>query len=275
MTPPTWLFFPATGAPPAAPFAPGDISNLVVWLDADDTAFSNSDAVDAWTNKGTGGNTAQSDSAKRPVFTTNILNSKPGVRFDGSNDCLQIASLALNTYITVFLVAKTTTGKPFFIEHNTNANSNDGFYFFGTDNTHYLVRRTTRNAYQGTSAWFGSAAAQAALVIDAIQSSGSPMGKVYKNGTVQADGAVAKSSGVDLDFSLSDSSVTTTLNIFSRNNSAAFADGDLHELIIYNAPLSQADREKVEGYLAHKWGLTGDLPGASPGPEHPYKTTPP
>jgi hypothetical protein len=270
--PPTWLYFPATGAPPAAPFAPGDISNLVVWLDADDTAFSNSDPVDAWTNKGSGGNTAQSDSAKRPVFTTNILNSKPGVRFDGSNDCLQIASLALNTYITVFLVAKTTTGKPFFIEHGENAFAANGFYFYGTDNTHYLVRRTNFNAYVGTSAWFGSSAAQAALVIDAIQSSNNPMGKVYKNGTVQADGSMASNGGA----SLSDSSLTRTLNIGARNNGAAAPmDGDLHELIIYNAPLSQANREKVEGYLAHKWGLTGDLPGASPGPEHPYKTSPP
>jgi hypothetical protein len=269
VTPPTWLYFPAAAA---APFAPGDISNLVVWLDADDTAFSNSDPVDAWTNKGSGGNTAQSDSAKRPVFTTNILNSKPGVRFDGSNDCLQIASLALNTYITVFLVAKTTTGKPFFIEHSANANSNDGFFFYGTDNAHYLVRRTNANGYRGTSVWFGSSAAQAALVIDAISSAPNPMGKVYKNGTVQADGSVASAGGD----SLSDSSVTTTLNIGARNNTTTAAmDGDLHELIIYNAPLSQANREKVEGYLAHKWGLTGDLPGASPGPEHPYKNSPP
>ena len=35
-------------------------------------------------------------------------------------------------------------------------------------------------------------------------------------------------------------------------------------------PLSDADREKAEGYLAHKWGLAGNLPDA-----HPYKAAPP
>ena len=47
-------------------------------------------------------------------------------------------------------------------------------------------------------------------------------------------------------------------------------DGDLHEFIVYNAPVSTPDREKLEGYLAHKWGLEGDLPIG-----HPYKTSPP
>jgi hypothetical protein len=46
--------------------------------------------------------------------------------------------------------------------------------------------------------------------------------------------------------------------------------GDLGELIIYNSELSVSEFEKVEGYLAHKWGLTANLPG-----DHPYKNTAP
>lgn len=258
---PRWLYWPAA----SGAFAPDDLSDLVVWLDADDTAFNNLDAVDAWTNKGSGGNTAQSDSTKRPIFKTNLLNGKPGVDFDGTNDCLQIASLALNTYISVFIVAKTTTAKPFFVEHSVNTNTDDGFFFYGTSNSPYMVRRIAGNSYKGTAGWFGSAAAQAAVVIDSISSAPNPMGKVYLNGTLQADGAVAYGS------SLSDSSVTDTLNIGARNNGASLAmDGDLHELIIYNAPLSQANREKVEGYLAWKWGLEGNLPSG-----HPYENAAP
>lgn len=40
--------------------------------------------------------------------------------------------------------------------------------------------------------------------------------------------------------------------------------------IAFTGALGQSDREKVEGYLAHKWGLTGNLPGG-----HPYKVSPP
>ena len=31
--------------------------------------------------------------------------------------------------------------------------------------------------------------------------------------------------------------------------------GKLGELIVYNSALSDSDIAKVEGYLAHKWGL--------------------
>lgn len=47
-------------------------------------------------------------------------------------------------------------------------------------------------------------------------------------------------------------------------------DGWVGDVIIYNVTLDLADQQKVEGYLAHKWGLQGDLPGA-----HPYKSAPP
>ena len=46
--------------------------------------------------------------------------------------------------------------------------------------------------------------------------------------------------------------------------------GDLGELLIYNTELNVSNFEKVEGYLAHKWGLTANLPG-----DHPYKNTAP
>lgn len=45
---------------------------------------------------------------------------------------------------------------------------------------------------------------------------------------------------------------------------------DLAELVAVPAALSTADRQKVEGYLAHKWGLSESLPA-----DHPYKSAPP
>ncbi len=42
------------------------------------------------------------------------------------------------------------------------------------------------------------------------------------------------------------------------------------EILIFNQALSEQDRQKVEGYLAHKWGMTGSLASS-----HPYKNTPP
>jgi hypothetical protein len=46
--------------------------------------------------------------------------------------------------------------------------------------------------------------------------------------------------------------------------------GDLAEVLIFNTTLSTIQRQKIEGYLAHKWGLQSTLPA-----DHPHKTTAP
>ena len=54
--------------------------------------------------------------------------------------------------------------------------------------------------------------------------------------------------------------------LVTRNIGGRYANGDLGELLIFTSPLSDGEIEKVEGYLAHKWGLDGDLPS-----DHSYK----
>ena len=54
-----------------------------------------------------------------------------------------------------------------------------------------------------------------------------------------------------------------------ENSGSQIQDADWGELIM-TEDVSQSNSDKIEGYLAHKWGLTTDLPSA-----HPYKTTAP
>jgi len=62
----------------------------------------------------------------------------------------------------------------------------------------------------------------------------------------------------------------TSMTSVSIGNYDASSDGgcatQYETIALANIP-SQADREKLEGYLAHKWGLSASLPAA-----HPYKT---
>ena len=46
--------------------------------------------------------------------------------------------------------------------------------------------------------------------------------------------------------------------------------GEIAELLVFDKELNTVTREKVEGYLAHKWGLEENLL-----PAHPYSTVPP
>lgn len=47
-------------------------------------------------------------------------------------------------------------------------------------------------------------------------------------------------------------------------------DGHIAEAVVCIGTLSQSDREKLEGYFAHRWGIESSLPSS-----HPYKSSPP
>jgi hypothetical protein len=42
--------------------------------------------------------------------------------------------------------------------------------------------------------------------------------------------------------------------------------GTISEILIFTKAVSVSERQQIEGYLAHKWGLVNSLPAS-----HPYK----
>ena len=46
--------------------------------------------------------------------------------------------------------------------------------------------------------------------------------------------------------------------------------GEVAEVLVFDQPVNSVNRKKIEGYLAHKWGLKNHLD-----PLHPYHTDPP
>ncbi len=54
-----------------------------------------------------------------------------------------------------------------------------------------------------------------------------------------------------------------------RDNKAGFG-GKIREIVIFDDYLNEPNRQRVEGYLAHKWDLVADLPS-----DHPYKNNAP
>jgi hypothetical protein len=78
---------------------------------------------------------------------------------------------------------------------------------------------------------------------------------------------------------LRSSSVTLSTNVFNDalpSVGAAFSqvaeglNGSIGEIIIFSSTSTELEIEKIEGYLAHKWGLTNNLPT-----DHPYKNNAP
>ena len=72
-----------------------------------------------------------------------------------------------------------------------------------------------------------------------------------------------------------DTDATTGLFIVGASNTKASPqkplNGQICEIIMYSAHLSDADRFKLEGYLSHKWGIESTLLGSGGSADHTYQ----
>jgi len=91
----------------------------------------------------------------------------------------------------------------------------------------------------------------------------------WQNGTSVTVNASCFTSIADPFIAAYNTTVTSMTSVSMGNYDAASGGGcaTQYETIALADIPSQADREKLEGYLAHKWGLSASLPAA-----HPYKT---
>jgi hypothetical protein len=61
------------------------------------------------------------------------------------------------------------------------------------------------------------------------------------------------------------------MTALGRENGSSFGFvGYAKEIIFYNTVLSTLNRQKIEGYLAWKWGIQASLPAG-----HPHKSSAP
>lgn len=78
------------------------------------------------------------------------------------------------------------------------------------------------------------------------------------------DGSVVGSVAYSLQLSTAQS-----LRVYTNRGNSSMPSGKIAEIILCN-DVTDSTREKIEGYLAHKWGLESNLPGT-----HLYKTVSP
>ena len=105
----------------------------------------------------------------------------------------------------------------------------------------------------------------------------SPTGDIganyYVNGTLASPGGLygniitvpAGYNVIDGTFTVSG---TTQFGLSQPNGGNRYFTGNIQEVILYSGPITTAQQQQVEGYLAWKWGLNASLPAT-----HPYKKT--
>lgn len=236
-----------------------DSGTLTAWYKADSLSLNDGDGVSSWDDSsGNGNDVTQGISARKPTFETNELNSLPVVRFDGVNDIISdgdIADLDVGTGdIWMASVFKSTdnSAAQFIFEKGGNQ------FALITTSVGILQARMGGNSnvpQQSAGNWSRTEF----VMVTASRVSSTCNG--FLNG--------------------SDMTTTGTTNTGSISNSNVFdvgagsvggqpLVGDIAEILVGGATLSTEDRQKIEGYLAHRYGLEGNLPS-----DHPYKSAAP
>ncbi len=65
--------------------------------------------------------------------------------------------------------------------------------------------------------------------------------------------------------------LTSRIQIGGRQQAGTgYSNSRISEVVVMNRNATTTERQKFEGYLAHKWGLTANLPAG-----HPYKLVEP
>ena len=241
---------------------PTEISNLELWLDAEQGVFSDAgstpagdtDDVQQWNDQsGNNRHASQATSGNRPVFRTGILNGKPVIRFTRSaSEVLQgdfgADFTQPNTMIVVFKRNGTTTGSSTsdqqqFVSVDLDAGG-------GVEVNHSLyhahfsggVSGQKFSAFSGEVLNTGEADTNYHIMMG-IYNGVSGVIRLDGNETVTGDIGSLSAGGA---YGIGGRSVTGDRNL----------DGDIAEVIFYSKLLSESEYNDVECYLADKYGIS-------------------
>ena len=244
---------------------PADLPKMLVWYDAADasTITESNGAVSQWADKsGNGHHATQETAGLQPTTGSAKIGGLNALRFDKDMLSVPVAARLPDAY-TTFIVA--TSGfssgdNPLWCEQDTAANGYRKNYHAISDQHRFI-----------NGALF---APITGLDILSCRQTAPNFREIFVNGlkgrsSLEREGNKDKirtyirvseegqsSSEV---FSGRKGTKMTSVLLGGRLNEEGDPDyctSDIAEVIVFSSALSESDREKVEGYLARKWGLT-------------------
>jgi hypothetical protein len=240
-------------------FAPNQIPGCAMWLDAADatTLTLSGSNVTAWADKSGNGRNAVGTSSN-PTYNATGFNSRPTVTF--SNNLLTSSgwSLAPNRQFAWFVVVHLTSLANIWQRILISASVG---YMNG-----YLGTLSNTSNILGIA---GSTTISAPIATGTL----SPQLVTYLFGTSELSSntsAVSVNGGTFSTLGGNAGDIGTNGVIIGTDTGMGMGDrflGHLSEVICYNSDVTQSQRRRIEGYLAHKWGLLGNLGGVY----HPYR----
>jgi len=243
---------------PDSLWTPTELTNLEAWYDADDatTITESGGAVSQWNDKsGNSRHVVQATGADQPTTSAETLNSKNVLSWPdvGNDKRLVWDGAGSNNWQDVYVVLRYDRNGTNFVAYNsifTSANNTGTGTGIGAMGNSGGTSLYTADTWTDVCYLDGTSVASPFVLMTDIYSSASVV-SFSANSAISVDGITI---GCDRDAIAS-----------GRGWSGIIA-----EVVVCSSQLGASDRQKVEGYLAHKWGLEANLPAG-----HPYKSAAP
>tara|TARA_R110001606_G_scaffold93024_1_gene206526 strand:+ start:1025 stop:1873 length:849 start_codon:yes stop_codon:yes gene_type:complete len=267
--------------PDGAPWTPAEITSLI-WVDALTDAqitYGAGITVNSWAQRN--GNTAFTSSANKPLYDS----VNKSVSFDGTNDFLQAATVfgvgsnpALTT-IALITPLNIPSGQNRFLQMGEGGTTAGSFptvrkpvaLSYGTNSTDGLASFQFNTGYERYNHIASSSTQFLASYVR-------PSGGDYQDGSYYLNGT--EKTRIDGSGDTETPDITGAITELGRGQDETvtgsfyppaykYAQVRIHELVTVEAS-DITTRQLIEGYMAWRWGVEGDLPVG-----HPYKTARP
>ena len=232
-----------------------------LWLDMDDqtTFTSSSGNVTAIADKSGNNYTFNAASGSTLTAVNTAQNNKNILRFDNNSDATSYTSVGFST---------TAVHKWFFVVKVTASDNHDALVTFTKSNpTLQMIMFNMSGAGVFSGDWYMNPGTSMTGNSTNLLNQWVMLSAEFDIPNGQASLAL---NATEYNTNVAQSGLSTMgamsvrLNDYQNN-----ADSDWGE-VIFTEDVTQSNSDKIEGYLAHKWGLTADLPSS-----HPYKTSAP
>lgn len=257
----------STSTTTTSAFTPTSISSCALWFDAADssTITKSGTAVSQWLDKSVNGySVIQSTSGNQPTYVANSLNGYGGIQLSSSSYLYQLGSnipnFSSSSATSVFFVVKVDSSLA-----TSGWNLLNSMSFIGP--TTGGTMRYQISFAQGTSLGFNLRVGNPNELVVGTASAVAFGSNALVGFTISSSGAIITVNGTSTSY--------TGYSLQSANNATLFLIGDqrgvhvkdeiIYEMVGFNTQLSTNDQQKVEGYLAWKWGIQTNLPSG-----HPY-----
>ena len=250
-------------------WTPAEIETAL-WLDAADssTITETGGAVSVWADKsGNGRDVAQNTPRHRPVIGIELVNGLNVLSFGQLHDSGYAyldggsAHHSIGTgNLSVFVVARSDKGSTGNVISKADTDTSGGRWALVAEAGGFVTgpNNTQPGGLSDTGLYtsFG---------LGLLRIDGNESQQLWNNGLL-SDSAALSWGSYDL-------TTSKPFWVGSYNNGGLTNNshvGVIAEVLILHSAVDDLTRQKTEGYLAHKWGLTANLPA-----DHPYKSVAP